>query len=269
MARADATTASAASAADAFSLQVRRCFGRQASHYERAARLQAAVAWRLARHTRNLPLPPGPCGDLGAGSGLLARAIERQRPDTRLLRVDNCPELLAQEAQDCLGAPQLLWDLDQGLPRQLRGAALLASGFALQWLEQPEQQLAHWCGQLRPGGWLALAVPTAASFAPWRLAAERAEVPFTGLPLPEASRLEAIASRQLELRHCQRLRFSRSNEGAWPFLRQIKAIGAQASRGPRLAPGELRRLVAHWPRAGRRQLEWEVLLLLGQKPWAR
>ena len=31
-----------------FSHQVRRCFGRQAAHYDQGALLQAAVAWRLA-----------------------------------------------------------------------------------------------------------------------------------------------------------------------------------------------------------------------------
>jgi malonyl-CoA O-methyltransferase len=251
--------------AEPFSRQVRRCFGRRASQYERAARLQAAMAWRLAGHSRALPLPVGPCGDLGAGSGLLARAIERKRPDTALLRVDNCPELLAQEARSPQRAHQLLWDLDQGLPGQLQGAALLASSFALQWLDQPDQQLQHWCEQLRSGGWLALAVPTAASFEPWRRAAARAEVPFTGLALPQAQRLETIAAQQLELHHCRRLRYSRANGGAWPLLHQIKAIGAQASRGPRLSPRQLRQLLAHWPNPGVPQLEWEVLLLLGRK----
>jgi malonyl-CoA O-methyltransferase len=79
-----------------FSHQVRRCFGRQAAHYDQGALLQAAVAWRLAHLCRNLALPNGPCADLGAGSGLLARAIAQQRPGLELLRLDNCPELLAQ-----------------------------------------------------------------------------------------------------------------------------------------------------------------------------
>jgi malonyl-CoA O-methyltransferase len=254
-----------------FSQQVRRCFGRRAPHYERAAGLQRAIAWRLARHCRALPLPQGPCADLGAGSGLLARAIEQQRPGTALLRLDNCPELLAQgrNASPGGGPPvpdSLLWDLDQGLPEALQGAALLASSFALQWLQEPELQLQRWCRQLRPGGWLALAVPTAASFEPWRLAARRAAVPFTGLPLPEAQRLEAVAGQELELRLCRRLRFSRANRGARPFLQQIKAIGAQASQAPRLSPAQLRRLMAHWPNSEAAPLEWEVLLLLGHRP---
>jgi malonyl-CoA O-methyltransferase len=182
----------------AFSLQVRRCFGRQAAHYDQGALLQAAIAWRLAHLCRNLALPTGPCADLGAGSGLLARAIAQQRPDLELLRLDNCPELLAQGLSRAPG-PALQWDLERGLPPQLAQAALLASNFALQWLEQPDRELQHWCQQLQPGGWLALAVPTAGSFAPWRAAAASAGVPFTGLGLPDAASLEAVAGQELAL----------------------------------------------------------------------
>lgn len=246
-----------------FAGRVRRNFGRGAGRYGQEARLQRAVAWRLARHCRELAVPTGPCADLGAGTGLLAGAIERHRPELRLLRVDACPQLLA------LGTPEaasLHWDLNGGLPPQLGDAALLGSSFALQWLEQPERQLEHWGEHLRPGGWLALAVPTAASFRQWRAAAAAAAVPFTGLALPEAERLERAAARHLEIRLCQRLRFSRPAPSALGFLGQIKAIGAQASRGPRLRPAELRRLEAAWPNASGQRLEWEVLLLLGRRP---
>jgi len=251
--------------ASPFAGRVRRNFARGAAHYGREARLQRAVAWRLARHCRDLAIPAGPCADLGAGTGLLAGAIERLRPELRLLRVDNCPPLLAQDAADTACLP---WDLNGGLPPQLGGAALLGSSFALQWLEQPERQLEHWGGQLRPGGWLALAVPTAASFRQWRAAAAAAAVPFTGLALPEAEQIEQAAARHLEIRLCRRLRFSRPAPSALGFLGQIKAIGAQASRSPRLRPADLRRLEAAWPNVTGKRLEWEVLLLLGRRPGA-
>jgi malonyl-CoA O-methyltransferase len=247
-----------------FSHQVRRCFGRQAAHYDQGALLQAAVAWRLAHLCRNLALPNGPCADLGAGSGLLARAIAQQRPGLELLRLDNCPELLAQGISRAPG-PSLQWDLERGLPPQLDQAALLASNFALQWLEQPERELQRWCQQLQPGGWLAVAVPTAGSFAPWRAAASSAGVPFTGLGLPDAASLEAVARQELTLHRCRLLHFSRPSQDGLTFLRQMKAIGAQASRKEPLRPTQLRQLLAHWPTVSRPQPDWQVLLMLGRK----
>ena len=252
-----------------FAGRVRDCFGRGAAGYEQGAALQASVAARLGHLCRPLAaqVPPGPRADLGAGSGLLGRAIEANLAGAPLLRVDQCPELLGLERKrhPWVGEHQLLWDLNGGLPRQLQGAALLSSSFALQWLEDPAQQLLHWCTQLRPGGWMVLAVPTAASFGIWHAAAASAGVPFSGLELPDAAGLEAVASSELRMHRVQRLRFSRPNRGALAFLRRIRTIGAQASRRDPLSPAALRQLIAHWPGADQ-PLIWEVLLLIGQRP---
>jgi malonyl-CoA O-methyltransferase len=235
---------------------VRRQFSRQAAAYERHALLQRAVACRLARLCRDLPLPAGPCADLGAGSGLLSRALGRPG----LLQLDLCPELLERNPLQ----PQLLWDLNGGLPRELQGAALLASGFALQWLDDPAGQLAHWCRALAPGGWIALAVPTAGSFPQWQRAAAAAGVPCTALELPAADRLiSAATGAGVRCRHSRVLRFSRPRQGGLATLRHLRRLGAGASRRPPLAVGDLRRLLAHWPRE--EALTWEVLLLLGRR----
>lgn len=255
--------------------QVREAFGRHAGSYEQRASLQRAVAWRLARHCRDLPLVAGPCADLGAGSGLLSRAVQHLRPALQPLRLDLCAELLLQGARDeGAGAESLLWNLNAGLPPQLEHASLLLSSFALQWLERPEEQLEHWCRRLAPGGWLVLAVPTAGSFPQWLQAAARAGGPCSALPLLDAGALIDGAQRQLTLTTQQRLRFSRFAPTALAFLRQIQALGAGSTPAAPLTPGQWRRLEAAWPAepainpAGppRKRLTWEVLVLIGQRP---
>ena len=248
-----------------FSASVRHCFATSAMAYEQEARLQAAIAQRLARLCRPLReiLPSGPRADLGSGSGLLGRAIQTEIGGAPLLQVDACEPLLAQ-GQLQQPAQQLQWDLNQGLPEPLHGAALLASSCALQWLEQPEWQLERWCKALGSGGVLALAVPCSGSFPIWVEAAARAAVPCTALELPSASRLITRVEPWLELEQLQRLRFSRANRGALAFLQQFKAIGAQASRSPRLSTGQLRRLMRHWP-GSEQAILWEVLVLVGRR----
>ncbi len=259
-----------------FRERVEAGFTSRASAYEREATLQRAVAWRLAHLCRDLSLPEGPCADLGAGTGLLSRALELQRAGLSLLRLDACPALLLQREQQG-GEAALVWDLNEGLPPRLQEAALLASSFALHWLEHPQQQLSHWCQRLRPGGWLALAVPTAGSHPQWRQAARGAGVPCTALPLPQAEELLAAAAGSLELRRAMRLRFSHTAPSGLALLRRIRALGAGTSRTRSLAAGEWRRLEAHWPAESRRpegngpggkRLTWEVLLLLGRRPLA-
>ncbi len=210
-----------------FSAQVQRGFARRAGSYEQNARLQRSLAWRLAHHCRALPLPPGPAADLGAGSGLVGEALQRQGLTRPLLQLDLCPALLRTNRLATTHGG-LVWDLEAGLPDQLQGAALLCSSFALQWLEQPEQQLEHWCRQL--------------------------------------AGLVAVARRQLapgSLRVDQ-LQFSRREGDGGRFLRSLRAIGANTSRSAGLGPQGLRRLLQHWPPG--EVITWKVLLLIGQRP---
>jgi len=252
-----------------FSQRVRAGFARRAGHYDGQARLQQAVAWRLARWCRDLPLPAGPVADLGCGSGLLSRALmghwtalAGQPP----LQFDYCPSLLAINPllASAFPGPQRLWDLNDGLPVELDQAALLASSFALHWLDDPVGQLEGWCDRLAPGGWLVLAVPTAGSFPQWRQAAAAAAVPCTALDLPEATALLAgIADRGLRPQRQALLRFSQAGPEGLASLRQLKAMGAGTSRQAPLSPGQWRRLRIHWPSPG--GLSWEVLLVLARR----
>jgi len=256
--------AAASGGPEDFSSRVRQGFGRRADCYEQQARLQQGVAWRLGRLCRDLSLPAGPRADLGAGSGLLSRALLAHRPELAErppLQLDLCPELLARNP--LAGFTVCPWDLNQGLPPDLCGAGLLVSSFALQWLEDPAGQLAHWCSRLVPGGWLALAVPVAGSFWTWQAAAAAASVPCTALPLPRAEELvEAVSAAGLELGHRQQLRYSRSGQDGLSTLRLLRALGATASRQSPLGAGQMRRLLAHWPCE---PLRWEVLLLVGRR----
>ncbi|MFM8276705.1 MAG: methyltransferase domain-containing protein [Cyanobium sp.] len=250
--------------AAAFSARVRERFARRADRYAEQARLQRGVAWRLAHLCRDLPLLPGPCLDLGAGTGLLSQALTQLLPDLSIRQLDLCPQLLARNPLARADGAALVWDLNLGLPPRLAPASLLVSSFALQWLEDPVAELQRWCLQLRSGGWLALALPTAGSLNGWHQAARAAAVPCTALPLPAAERLIAVAASGLELRRHQILRFTSSAADGRQALGRIDALGAGASRGPRLTPGQLRRLLAHWPQ--RPAWCWEVLLLLGRRP---
>ena len=252
-----------------FSQRVRTGFARRAAHYDSQARLQQAVAWRLAHWCRDLPLPAGPVADLGSGSGLLSRALmghwsalAGQPP----LQLDHCPSLLALNPLlvSAVPPPQRLWDLNDGLPIELAQAALLASSFALHWLDDPVGQLEGWCDRLAPGGWLLLAVPTAGSFSQWRQAAAAAAVPCTALDLPEAAALlGCIGNRGLRPHRQALLRFSQAGADGLASLRQLKAIGAGTSRQAPLTPGQWRRLRTHWPMPG--GLSWEVLLVLARR----
>jgi malonyl-CoA O-methyltransferase len=268
-----------------FSARVRQAFARGVASYEPMAPLQRGMAWRLAgvaaRHLGSGTLPAGPCADLGAGTGLAGRALAARGValPAPLEQLDLCPEALARNRS----GPPLPWDLNQGLPAHLNGAALLTSSFALQWLADPPATLALWAAHLAPGGALLLSVPTAGSFPEWRQAALQARVPCSALPFPAAEALlAAVAAVGLETIAARVLTFSRPLRGgggrsapapeaapgrhpALEALRAIRAIGADATPGgASLSPGDWRRLLAAWPPG--EGLSWEVLVLLARQP---
>jgi malonyl-CoA O-methyltransferase len=294
-----------------FSERVREAFAQGVAAYEPMAPLQRGMAWRLAglaaRHFEASALPEGPCADLGAGTGLLGRALAARgaRLPAPLAQLDLCPEALAQNS----AGPTLPWDLNQGLPPHLRGAALLSSSFALQWVDDPVAALTIWADHLAPGGALLLSVPTAGSFPEWRQAARLTGLPCSAVPLPAADALlAAAAGAGLEPLQAQLLTFSRSGKGSggWSApapaaragapglagpaggLSAAAPAAAPARAGPHPALGALRALRAigadatpHGtslsPGAWRRLLaawpaggglSWEVLLLLARKPSA-
>ncbi|MEB3234565.1 MAG: methyltransferase [Cyanobacteriota bacterium] len=239
-------------------------FDQQAARYEREAALQRAVAWRLAHYAAALPLPAGPCADLGAGSGLFGQALQQLAPQLQLRQVDGSAALLARNPLASQGERGLLWNLETGLPQELKGCALLNSSFSLHWLRDPAERLQQWAASLQPGGWLQLAVPVAGSFPQWQLAAQRAGVPCTARPLPEAGDLVEAAASQLQLRVQRRLVFSRRyGAGGQAFLRQLRRLGAGHSDQPPLSCGQWRRLLHHWPVD--EHVSWHLLLLVGQR----
>ena len=239
-------------------------FGRHAHRYNQQAQLQRAIAWRLARQCAHLNLPTGPSADLGAGTGLVGQALQQLAPQIALEQVDGCPQLLARNPLASRNpATRRHWDLEQGLPAGLHGAALLTSSFTLQWLNQPERHLTQWAQALAPGGWLVLAVPTKGCFPQWHGAAQRAQVPCTALPLPRSTDLLSAAAGPLRLLHGREHRFSRTYGDGPSFLRQIRQLGAGVSPNPTLSPGQWRALLRQWPASG--IVSWQVLVLVGQK----
>ncbi len=240
-------------------------FDRQAAHYERLADVQQAIAWRLAHCISHLPLPQGLCADLGAGSGLVGQALQRQAPAMTLWQIDGSPALLARNP---LAERSVLWDLEQGLPADLQQCALLTSSFTLQWLSQPAARLRQWAAALAPGGWLVLAVPVAGCFPQWHEAATRAQVPCTAQPLPSADDLIAAAGELLCIGRAQQLWFSRRfgdgrTSAAHAFLRHVRELGAGSSSQQPLSTPQWRRLLAHWPNSP--LVSWRVLMLVGQR----
>ena len=241
--------------------KVLRSFDRAATDYNRAARLQTAMAWRLAGHCQRLPIPSGRWLDLGSGTGLLADAIEQRNPGRVVERIDGSAAMLAQNSRP---DHTQLWDLNQPFQSGDDAPTLIASSFSLHWLSDPGTTLMHWFECLAPGGWLVVALPVAGCFPQWHEAARQAGVPCSALRFPTAKALTASLPKQ-QIRQQQQINFSEQASQITALLRPMQTIGAGSTTHSALSVKQWRQLSAHWPDCsveGQVRLSWLIQLLV-------
>ena len=241
--------------------KVLRSFDGAATQYNRAARLQTAMAWRLAGHCQRLPIPAGRWLDLGSGTGLLADAIEQRNPGKVVERIDGSPSMLARSSRP---DHTQLWDLNQPLESWDDPPTLIASSFCLHWLSDPGTKLQPGYECLAPGGWLIVALPIEGCFPQWHAAAQQAAVPCSALQFPTSEALLASLPKQ-RIRQQQELSFSEQASHITALLRPMQTTGAGTSTRSALNVKQWRRLIAHWPERsseGQVRLTWLIQLLV-------
>ncbi len=239
---------------------IKENFDSAAPGYDEHAKLQNAVAWRLAKLCSIQEIPSGLWIDLGAGTGFLADSLERFNPNQKVLRIDKSPGMLARQKEK---ASSKLWDLNSGLPAFKHCPTLMASSFALHWLENPQTKVEEWFSAIAPGGWLALALPIKGCFPQWYQAAAFTGMPCTALDFPSSnSLLKSIPKNAI---HYKKLHnFTQSASEVPSLLKAIKKIGGQASKEPPMGITYWRRLNDAWQRSIKKQvlLTWKIQLIL-------
>ena len=236
-------------------------FDGAATQYNQAARLQTAMAWRLAGCCKRLPIPSGRWLDLGSGTGLLADAIEQRNPGRVVERIDGSPSMLARNSRP---DHTQLWDLNQPLEGRDDPPTLIASSFCLHWLSDPGTRLQNWFECLAPGGWLIVALPVKGCFPQWHAAAHQAAVPCSALSFPTTQALLASIPKQ-QVRQQQQLCFSEQASHITALLKPMQTIGAGTSTHSALSVKQWRQLSAHWPERsaeGQVRLTWLIQILV-------
>jgi len=236
----------------------------QAAHiYNANATLQRDIAWRLSKLCSQQSIPKGLWLDLGSGTGLLAESLESLNPNQEVLRIDSSKKMIDLQKSS---AKKQIWDLNNGLPILSGPPQLIASSFALHWLNHPCERIKEWFNVLDNGGWLALAIPINGSFAEWYEASNKANVPCTALELPSTDDLvNSIDSKNIQ--HSQLIHTIQRSDGLTSLFKTMINIGAQASKYPSIKPSQWKRLQKAWPLTTNKEvsLTWLIQLLLIQK----
>ena len=232
--------------------------------YNEVANLQRIFAEKLAKQCSNRFIPPGLWVDLGSGTGLLANELEKRIPNQLVLRVDGSKKMLNQHPNI---KPTKLFNLNAGLPHLKESPTLIASSFALHWLNKPEQRIQEWFSALAPGGWLAIVLPVQGSFPEWHNAATKAGVVCTAMEFPSHNSLIKVLSKT-NLQFQKLETYTQEASTVPSLLKPLIQVGGQASRFPSLSITEWRKLQRSWAKSNSHdvpRLTWLIQMLLAQK----
>ncbi|RII27372.1 MAG: malonyl-[acyl-carrier protein] O-methyltransferase BioC [Geobacter sp.] len=140
--------------------RVRTSFHRHADEYEAYADVQKRVVVRLAGMLAGEVLTPVDVLDIGTGTGMLLRSLQRQYPPARLIGLDLALGMCRTARQGFDGSDRanvLAGDAER-LPFRDDSFDLVVSTSTYQWLEEPTVAFAEALRVLRPGGFFCFAL---------------------------------------------------------------------------------------------------------------
>ncbi len=233
-------------------------FAAAADSYDAAATVQRVAADRLAARIAALPLPKNPrILDIGAGTGLLARALARHLPDASFIVTDIAPPMIAQARRRMppnIDAQFVV--MDAQTPATTPKFDVVCSNFAAQWFTDPPTTLARLAALRAPGGWLAVTTLTEGTLEAWH----RAHPAGLRYLTPDAL-VHGIAGATCEVET-----IVQPFDSGVKFLRSLRAIGATGS-ATQPQPG-LRRALAQFEAEAGATAEFRVATILARRPAA-
>ena len=141
------------------------------AQYNRYAEEREQPFWDLARLLT--PAQEPMLVDLGCGDGRLTAALHHRLGASATLGVDNSQAMISEAARHA--SDTIAFDLgDIGAWQQPETYDVVFANASLQWVPDHGEVLRRWIRSLKPGGQLAVQVPSNADQLPWLIAAELA-----------------------------------------------------------------------------------------------
>ncbi|MCY4473239.1 MAG: malonyl-ACP O-methyltransferase BioC [Kistimonas sp.] len=208
--------------------RIASAFGRAASTYDNAARLQKQVAEQTRSCLPALTAADAAILDLGCGTGLETRALGQRYRQARLFGLDLSPDMLslAQSHQQATDCHWICGDLEVA-PLPSGYFDLVYSSLAVQWCADLADVLSSCYRLLSPGGWFVFSTLAAGTLhelsTAWRLVDGRNHTncyPPLSLHRQKLMRSRFAVHRLYQQTH--RLYYP----SALHLIRELKALGA-------------------------------------------
>lgn len=228
-------------------------FGAAATDYEEHAGPQRAAARLVADLAARQYRDGAPhIWEIGCGTGLLTRHVQRQWPDARLLVTDIAPAMVDHAARDAMIGGTFLAIDGETPPFDGQWFDLILSNLAFQWFDDLEGALKRLAALLRPGGSLIFSTMGERSFARWRAAHEACGAVAAVPVYPSLDQLRASLS-AFDDAFAFDEDYPLDCDGARGLIGHLRGIGAVVPRdgAAPLGAGVMRRVMAAFDAGGR------------------
>ncbi|MBF0621761.1 MAG: methyltransferase [Magnetococcales bacterium] len=238
-----------------------------ANAYAQYAWLQRRVADHLAQHIRQQRTASAQqVLEIGCGTGFLTEHLIADNPHADFLITDISTQMVqrCRTAMDQINSPNSQTihyaTMDGQHPSIDTTYELIASSLAFQWFDDLDASIALLSTQLEPGSMIAFSTLGAETFHQWRSACKKANVPCATPNYPEPDALNNRLSKQATFwMHVERIHAEYPS--AWPFLQELRHIGAHRPRSERqpASTGRFRALLRRLEHLGNFQATYQII----------
>ena len=243
--------------------KVKKNFNNAASNYLGYSHIQRHFAEKIVLFLKDLNIQTGEWIDLGAGTGLLADAIEKEFSTKKITRIDFSKKMLLQNKEF---SNKILWDLNNGLPPQIRNCSLMTSNFCIHWLNNPQKIIRDWFNKLQSGGYLIISYPTINSFPEWKQTCKETNIEYSGLTFPLSKDMLKNFNSE-EILFSNKYLYKENFPDIYKLLRSMVNVGAQSTKCKRKKVYELKKMQKYWPKKDTNSvnLTWEINIQIFKK----
>ena len=235
----------------------------RAEHYSGYADIQRLIAGELASRIAQLNLPDAArVLEIGCGTGFLTRELLDRKIGHDWLITDKAPAMV-ERCRSAVGEEPgrefAVLDGEYGLGMIEGRFDIICASMAMQWFDDLSNAVQRLIARLGSGGHLVFNTLASGTFSEWRDAHEQCGLEAGAIVFPEANALIALL-RSFSPEILTVERHVEHHDNARKFLDRLKCIGAATPRPSHvpLAPGDLKRVMAAFDRAGA-QTTYEVV----------
>ena len=238
-----------------FKQKVENNFSLSVENYHKTANIQKIAAKDLANLFPNeSTIPQGTIIEIGCGTGFISKKILSSFPSSQLIFTDISPKMVAFCKQQLLSLKpkqlqnnNLLFKVADGEFLKEKNISCIISGLSFQWFLDFFSGIKNLFSQIKKDGYFIFSCLTDQTFKEWKFYANKAQVPFSRIPLPSFDEMQNFAKQLDPKATLQKKYYTCSYSHPKDFFSHLKKIGVSTNPNPqKISKEQWGKLFYYW-----------------------